>query len=102
VLVGKRVELENVVTPPVACVIVTVGDDGVCVVLVGERIDDVDEYESIGGIINKEQRQIIAKICQLTFESFENILVKSWCSNLAEDSTSRYPKIIIRINNDMF
>jgi len=71
-------------------------------VLVGERIDDVDEYESIGGIINKEQRQIIAKICQLIFENFENILVMSWRSNLTEDSASRYPKIIIRINNDIF
>jgi len=84
VLVGERIELENVVTPPVACVIVTVSNDGISVVLVGERIDDVDEYESIGGIISKEQRQIIAKICELIFENFENILVKSWCSNLTK------------------
>ena len=63
------VELENVVTPRLTCVIVTVCDDGVSVVLVGERIDVLGEYESIIGIINKEQRQIIAKICQLIFEN---------------------------------
>ena len=101
VLVGEMVELENVVTPRLTCVIVTVCDDGVSVVLVGERIDVLGEYESIIGIINKEQRQIIAKICQLIFENFENILVKSWCSNLTEEPLSRYPKIIIRINSDM-
>lgn len=93
------VELENVVTPPVACVIVTVSDDEGSVVLVGERIDDVDEYESIVGIINKEQRQIIVKICQLIFENFEDILVMSRCRNLTVEGISGYPKIIIRINS---
>ena len=95
------VELENVVTPRLACVTVTVCDDGVSVVLVGERIDVLGEYESIIGIINKEQRQIIAKICQLIFENFENILVKSWRSNLTVESISGYPKVIIRINSDV-
>ena len=81
------VELKNVVTPRLTCVTVTVSNDGVSVVLVGKRVDVLDEYESIIGIINKEQRQIIAKICQLIFENFENILVKSWCgSNLTEES----------------
>jgi len=100
VLVGEMVELENVVTPRLACVTVAVCDDGVSVVLVGEMVDILDEYESIIGIINKEQRQIIAKICQLIFENFETILVKSWCCNLTEESLSRYPKIINRINSD--
>ena len=101
-VVGKRVELENAGIPGLTSVGVTVPNDGVSVVLVGERIDVISEYESIVDIINKEQRQIIAKICQLIFENFENILVKSWCgSNLTEESCSSYPKVIIRINSDV-
>jgi len=95
------VELENVVNPLIACVIVTVSDDEGSILLVGEIIDDVTEYESIVGIINKEQRQIIAKICELIFEDFENILVMSRCKNLTVEGISGYPKIIIRINSDM-